>query len=71
MKITIVKKTLKKFKGEDGEERDYYWYVGTKEDGLAIRFGSTNGEYEEGESSDILVEEYEQSNGRKGFKEIL
>jgi len=70
MKIEIVKKNLKAFTGQDGQLRDYYWYTGKKEDGMAIRFGSTNGEYEAGETADILLEEFEQSTGRKGFREI-
>ena len=71
MKIKIVKKNEKGFTGQDGEHRDYYWYTGERDNGVAIRFGSTNGGHEEGETLDLLIEEYEQSNGRKGFKEII
>lgn len=71
MKLHIIKKTEKPFKGDDGEQRDYYWYIGQKEDQTAIRFGSANGEHEEGETYDILLETYEQSNGRSGLKEVI
>lgn len=70
MKLEIVKKTLKAFKGKEGDLLDYYWYIGKKEDGTAKRFGSTNGEYEEGETYDILLEDYEQSNGNTGSREL-
>lgn len=71
MKIEIVKKQEKSFTGRDGKPVDYYWYVGKKEDGTAVRFGSTNGEHEEGETKDLLLEEYEQTNGNKGWKEVI
>lgn len=70
MKLKIIKRTLKTFKGDDGEEREYYWYVAEKENGTAIRFGSTEGRYEKDQTADIALEEYEQSNGRKGLKEL-
>lgn len=70
MKIKITKKTLKGFTGDDGEDREYFWYTGERENGLSLRFGSVNGEHEEGKTYDLTIEEYEQSNGRKGYKEL-
>lgn len=70
MKLRIVKKTQKSFSGQDGEQRDYYWYTAERADGYVIRFGSTRGDHKEGDEVDLFIEEYEQSNGRKGMKEI-
>jgi len=70
MKVKILKCTPKDFQGDDGEKREYFWYIGERENGNAVRFGSTNGEHEEGKQYDLTLEEYEQSNGRKGMKEI-
>jgi len=71
MKIKILKMTKKDFKGDDDETREYFWYIGEKENGNSIRFGSVNGEHKLNEIYDLLIEEYEQQNGRKGLKEII
>lgn len=70
MKLLIKKKTNKPFDGADGERRDYFWYLGQDQNGLVKRFGSSDGSHQEGETYDLNIEEYEQSNGRKGLKEV-
>jgi len=71
MKLTIVKKTEKSFVGEDGEERAYFWYIGKKQDGMAIRFGSSDGDHSVGDEEDYLLEEKQYKNGGKGYAEIV
>jgi len=71
MKIKIIRKESKPFKGEDGAPRPYFWYIGEKADGSAVRFGSTDGEHVIGQEKDLIIEEYEQRTGNKGYKEIL
>jgi len=70
MKLKIIRKTAKPFQGDDGESRDYFWYIAEQADGTSIRFGSTNGSHEVGAAVDPLIEKYEQSNGKTGYKEI-
>jgi hypothetical protein len=70
MKLKILKKTQKDFQGEDGQKREYFWYVAERENGTAIRFGSVNGTYNVDDTPDLILEEYEQSNGKKGYKEL-
>jgi len=71
MQIEILKKTNKEFIGEDGEKRPYFWYIGKKTDGNAIRFGSTEGTHKIGGKEEILLEEKTYRNGGTGFAEIV
>jgi len=71
MLLTIKKQTMKPFKGDDGEERPYWWYVAQKEDGFAINFGSIDGGHEIGARKEILLEEYDRRDGKKGYREVI
>jgi len=71
MILTIAKRSEKEFTGKDGETRPYFWYVGKKADGLALRFGSSDGSHKVGDKKDFFLEEKEYSNGGKGFSEIV
>jgi hypothetical protein len=73
MKLTITEKTAKPFVGDEGNEIEYYWYKGVREDGIAIRFGSTDGEHEMGKTVEINLEKTERidkkGNVKIGYKE--
>ena len=71
MFVTIKKQTVKPFKGDDGEERPYFWYIGLKDDGFAINFGSIDGGHEIGSRKDFVIEEIERRDGKKGYREII
>jgi len=71
MKLKIAKKVLKPFTGKDGEEREYFWYIGKRADGMAVRFGSSDGSHEIGDDEDYFLEEKTFQNGGKGFAEIV
>lgn len=71
MKLTIRKKVEKPFKGDDGEERGYFWYTAIAEDGFALSFGSSDGGHEVGDKGDFLLEKYDRRDGKPGFREVL
>jgi len=71
MKLKIVKKQIKNFRGEDGEEREYAWYIGKDAAGMAKRFGSTDTGHEVGDEPDVLLEEKVYKNGGTGLAEIV
>lgn len=70
MILKIMKRTVKPFTGEDGEEREYFWYIGKKADGMAVRFGST-ANHAVGAEEDFFLEEKAYRNGGKGYAEIV
>jgi len=72
MLLKITTKKSKPFTGDDGEERDYFWYAGLRqEDGVTIKFGSSNGEYKPGDEVELLLEKTEKVINRKGKNIIV
>lgn len=71
MKIKILKKNAKQFTGDDGEERDYAYYVAELPDGSARRFGSSDTEKEVGKEYNVFLESVTYKNGGAGWKEIV
>jgi len=72
MKVKILDKQEGNFTGRAGEEVEYYWYKAIRLDNdVNIRFGSRNGEWEKGQTADILIEKHERPNGEFMYKEVL
>lgn len=71
--ITITKKTLKPFKGQEGKEIPYAWYKGVRQrDGVTVEFGSKNTEHAVGDFvENISLEKSELSGGRFRYKEVV
>jgi len=69
MKIKIVKKMEKPFKGSDGDMVPYFWYTFTDPDGVQREAGSALGEGVEGETYlGASVVKVERRNGKTGWK---
>lgn len=72
MKVKILDKQDGSFKGRTDENVEYYWYKAIRLDNdVNIRFGSRNGEWEVGQSADILIEKHEKPNGEFMYKEVI
>lgn len=63
----------KPFTGADGEEVDYYWTKAVRRrDGITFTFGTTVDHSQQmGQSVDLNIEKYENSQGRTGYREIV
>ena len=69
MKIKIVKKTEKPFKGTDGDMIPYFWYTFLDSENVQKEAGSALGDGEEGESYlNANVVKVERRNGKIGWK---
>jgi len=55
MKLKITEITEGSFEGINGPV-EYWWYKGQDDDGLTIRFGSTDGTHELGETYELRIE---------------
>jgi len=72
LEVKILKKKDGTFQGRDGSQVKYYWYKALRSDTqVTINFGSRNGDYEEGDVLDILLEKYEKPNGEFAYKEVI
>lgn len=70
MKLLVQKVKNGNFKGDDGEQIEYYWVTALREgDGVTIQFGTRN-EYEVNEKIDIDIQksEYLDPKGRIQYR---
>lgn len=72
MQVKIKKVTPKKFTGDDGEMRDYFWYEAIRpSDSFLFQFGSVEGGHAVGAELDLEIVKYIQKNGKEGYKELV
>lgn len=70
MKVRILSRKAKPFKGTDGDEVMYFWYDAVREeDGVHFQFGSVR-DHEPAESCDLEIQKSESKSGRVFYKEV-
>lgn len=71
MLLKLTAKKSKSFTGDDGDERDYFWYSGLRgEDGITIKFGSKN-DYELDQEVEVNLEKTERISELKDGKKKI
>lgn len=69
IKLKITDKKEKPFIGDEGDEINYFWYTGVREDdGVSIKFGSMNPDYQVNETVDVNLEKTEKIKEKNGKK---
>lgn len=71
VKLIITGKTLKPFKGDEGEMIPYCWYKAERiTDGVTLQFGSKHTAYEIGDEIETALEKREGKGGKARWIEI-
>lgn len=70
MKLFIIARKEKPFRGREDQEIPYFWYTARTENGVRIQFGSKMGSHKVGETLELNVERTEKADGSQTYKEF-